>query len=133
MHQVAAVADTLPFDHKYTSGVIAWEPEDQPTDVSMATEKCTLLAIEKRTLFGRSRGGSRATGPTDTRSACQFYGCIQARITSVAARFSDRTAVSKGVSSSWFLALASPPARSKTSAIAAPPARAAMCKGVPSA
>ena len=31
-HQVAAVADTLPFEHKYTSGVIAWAPEDQPTD-----------------------------------------------------------------------------------------------------
>ena len=31
-HQVAAVADTLPFDHKYTSGVIAWAPEDAPTD-----------------------------------------------------------------------------------------------------
>ena len=31
-HQVTAVADTLSFDHKYTSGVIAWEPEDQPTD-----------------------------------------------------------------------------------------------------
>ena len=31
-HQVAAVADTLPFDHKYTSGVIAWAPEDKPTE-----------------------------------------------------------------------------------------------------
>ena len=31
-HQVAAVADTLPFEHRYTSGVIAWAPEDQPTD-----------------------------------------------------------------------------------------------------
>ena len=31
-HQVAAVADTLPFDHKYTSGVIAWATEDEPTD-----------------------------------------------------------------------------------------------------
>ena len=31
-HQVAAVADTLPFEHKYTSGVIAWAPEDEPTD-----------------------------------------------------------------------------------------------------
>ena len=31
-HQVAAVADALPFEHKYTSGVIAWAPEDQPTD-----------------------------------------------------------------------------------------------------
>ena len=31
-HQVAAVADTLPFEHKYTSSVIAWAPEDEPTD-----------------------------------------------------------------------------------------------------
>ena len=30
--------------------------------VSMATEKCTLLAIEKCTLFGSSREGSEATG-----------------------------------------------------------------------
>ena len=29
---VAAVADTLAFDHKYTSDVIAWAPEDQPSD-----------------------------------------------------------------------------------------------------
>ena len=31
-HQVAAVADALAFEHKYTSGVIAWAPEDAPTD-----------------------------------------------------------------------------------------------------
>ena len=31
-NQVAAVADTLAFEHKYTSGVIAWAPEDEPTD-----------------------------------------------------------------------------------------------------
>ena len=30
--QVAAVADALAFEHKYTSGVIAWAPEDQPSD-----------------------------------------------------------------------------------------------------
>ena len=29
--QVAAVADSLAFKHKYTSGVIAWAPEDRPT------------------------------------------------------------------------------------------------------
>ena len=33
--QVAAVADTLEFDHKYTSGVIAWAPEDQPSDMAI--------------------------------------------------------------------------------------------------
>ena len=29
---VAAIADSLEFEHKYTSGVIAWAPEDGPTD-----------------------------------------------------------------------------------------------------
>ena len=29
---VAAVADSLEFEHKYTSGVLAWAPADQPTD-----------------------------------------------------------------------------------------------------
>ena len=32
---VAAVADALEFEHKYTSGVIAWAPEDQPTDAQI--------------------------------------------------------------------------------------------------
>lgn len=31
-HQVAAVADSLDFKHRYTSGVIAFAPEDSPTD-----------------------------------------------------------------------------------------------------
>ena len=29
---VAAVADSLDFEHRYTSGVIAWAPDDRPTD-----------------------------------------------------------------------------------------------------
>ena len=32
---VAAVADALEFEHKYTSGVIAWAPEDRPTDAQI--------------------------------------------------------------------------------------------------
>ena len=32
---VATVADTLEFEHKYTSGVIAWAPEDRPTDAQI--------------------------------------------------------------------------------------------------
>ena len=32
---VAAVADALAFKHKYTSGVIAWAPEDRPTDAQI--------------------------------------------------------------------------------------------------
>ena len=34
-HAVAAVADALEFEHKYTSGVIAWAPEDRPTDAQI--------------------------------------------------------------------------------------------------
>ena len=30
-HEVAAVADGLPFKHRYTSGLMAWSPEDAPT------------------------------------------------------------------------------------------------------
>ena len=33
--RVAAVADALAFEHKYTSGVIAWAPEDRPTDAQI--------------------------------------------------------------------------------------------------
>ena len=33
--RVAAVADSLDFEHKYTSGVIAWAPEDRPTDAQI--------------------------------------------------------------------------------------------------
>ena len=32
---MAAVADSLAFEHKYTSGVIAWAPEDRPTDAQI--------------------------------------------------------------------------------------------------
>ena len=32
---VATVADTLEFEHKYTSGVIAWAPEDRPTEAQI--------------------------------------------------------------------------------------------------
>ena len=34
-HQVADVADALQFEHKYTSGVIAWAPEDNPSDAQI--------------------------------------------------------------------------------------------------
>ena len=33
--RVAAVADSLEFEYKYTSGVIAWAPEDRPTDAQI--------------------------------------------------------------------------------------------------
>ena len=34
-HQVAAVADALAFKHRYTSAVIAWAPDDSPTDAQI--------------------------------------------------------------------------------------------------
>ena len=30
------MADALPFEHKYTSGVLAWAPEDTPTDAQIS-------------------------------------------------------------------------------------------------
>ncbi|WP_420636164.1 relaxase/mobilization nuclease domain-containing protein [Candidatus Palauibacter sp.] len=36
-NEVAAVADSLDFEHRYTSGVIAWAPEDEPTDAEIET------------------------------------------------------------------------------------------------
>ena len=33
--QVAAVADSLAFEHKYRSAVITWAPEDRPTDAQI--------------------------------------------------------------------------------------------------
>ena len=52
-HQVAVVADALAFEHKYTSGVIAWAPDDTPTDAQI--EARSLDAFETDGL-----GGARA-------------------------------------------------------------------------
>ncbi len=49
---VAAVADTLAFEHKYTSGVIAWAPEDRPTDEQI---EAVLDAFEKTAWAGLER------------------------------------------------------------------------------
>ena len=48
-HQVAAVADALPFEHRYTSGVIAWAPEDEPTDKQI---EAVVDAFEKTAWAG---------------------------------------------------------------------------------
>ena len=34
-NEVADMADSLEFEHRYTSGVIAWAPEDEPTDAEI--------------------------------------------------------------------------------------------------
>ena len=54
---VAAVADTLEFDHTYTSGVIAWAPEDQPSDQDIdrvldAFEQTAWAAVQHRAATG---------------------------------------------------------------------------------
>jgi len=48
-HRVASVADTLGFEHRYTSGVIAWAPEDAPTDEQIGA---VLDAFEKTAWAG---------------------------------------------------------------------------------
>ena len=49
---VAAVADSLDFEHRYTSGVIAWAPDDQPTDDQI---EAVLDAFEETTWAGLER------------------------------------------------------------------------------
>ena len=46
---VAAAADSLEFEHKYTSGVIAWAPDDTPTDAQMGA---VLDAFERTAWAG---------------------------------------------------------------------------------
>ena len=65
---VAAVADALQFKHKYTSGVIAWTPEDRPTDAQIEAvldkfEKTAWAGLEPdryawTAVEHRERGGS---------------------------------------------------------------------------
>lgn len=50
--QVAAVANSLPFVYKYTSGVIAWHPQDKPTHAQIETaldsyEKLAFAGFDK--------------------------------------------------------------------------------------
>ena len=51
-HMVAAVADPLDFEHRYTSGVIAWAPDDQPTDEQI---EAVLDAFEDTAWAGLER------------------------------------------------------------------------------
>ena len=52
---VAAVADSLDFEHRYTSGVIAWAPDDQPTDEHI---EAVLDAFEEAAWAGLEPGRS---------------------------------------------------------------------------
>ena len=61
------MADTLAFEHRYTSGVIAWAPEDEPTDAEIevvldAFEKTAWAGLEPdryawTAVLHRERGG----------------------------------------------------------------------------
>ena len=64
-HQVAAVADALAFEHKYTSGVIAWAPDDAPTDAQIgavldAFERTAWAGLEPDRYAWAGRAAPRA-------------------------------------------------------------------------
>ena len=66
-HRVAAVADTLPFEPKYTPGVIAWVPEDLPTDEQIGAALDAFEICKRRVRWLESRmwtppGGQRDSG-----------------------------------------------------------------------
>ena len=56
---VAAVADPLEFEHKHTSVVIAWAPEDRPTDEQIGA---VLDEFEKTAWTGTRAGPLRLDG-----------------------------------------------------------------------
>ena len=70
---VAAVADSLEFDHKYTSGVIAWAPEDRPSDqdidrVLNEFEQTAWAGLAQESL--RLGGGAAPRGQRRRARAC---------------------------------------------------------------
>ena len=71
---VAAVADSLDFEHRYTSGVIAWAPDDQPTDEHIESvvdefEKTAWAGLEPdRYAWTAVLTVKRATAPMSTSS-----------------------------------------------------------------
>ena len=69
--RVAAVADALEFEHKYTSGVIAWAPEDRPTDAQI---EAVLDKFEQTAWAGlepdRYRGRPRSTASGAAACTC---------------------------------------------------------------
>ena len=70
---VAAVADSLEFEHKYRSIVIAWAPEDRPTDAQINAvldefEKTAWAGLEPSATRGRrSCTASTAAASTSSR------------------------------------------------------------------
>ena len=66
---VAAVADTLAFEHRYTSGVIAWAPEDRPTDEQDRGGPGRLREDRAKPCEGASSGKARRTKPCGCESS----------------------------------------------------------------
>ena len=56
---VAVLADSLGFEQKYTSGVIAWAPDDRPTDAQIGA---VLDEFEKTAWAGLEPGPLRMDG-----------------------------------------------------------------------
>ena len=58
---VAAVTDSLEFERKYTSVVIAWAPDDRPTDEQI---EAVLDEFEKTAWAGLKPDRYRGAGPS---------------------------------------------------------------------
>ena len=62
---VAAVADSLEFEHEYRSVVIAWAPEDRPTDAQIEAD----LDEFERTVWAGIEADRYSTGCCITRTS----------------------------------------------------------------
>ena len=72
-HQVAVVADALAFEHKYTSGVIAWAPDDTPTDAQI---EAVLDEFERTAWAGARAGPLRLVGRGAPRARRRRLTCM---------------------------------------------------------
>ena len=85
---VAAVADSLEFDHKYTSGVIAWAPEDQPSDrdIDRVLDEFEQTAWKLPTPCPRTKKGSGiyrdivGYSGTDQKERVACESCVQGTV-----------------------------------------------------
>ena len=85
--QVASVADALAFEHRYTSGVIAWAPDDVPTDAEIGAvldefERTAWAGLEPdryawAAVLHRERGGGAHVHVLATSCMGFVTGCIQ--------------------------------------------------------
>ena len=78
---VAAVANSLEFEHKYGPVVIAWAPEDRPTDAQVEAavdelEKTAWAGLEAdRYSWPSMRSDGRVSSPARNRRLIHFRGC----------------------------------------------------------